>query len=82
MSPTDCEHVLQQLELYLDGELVGSLRVEVERHLGGCGDCSGHATFQQRLKEILRSKCGCHEIPPELVERLRSSIENPHTHPA
>jgi mycothiol system anti-sigma-R factor len=82
LSPTDCEHVLKQIELYLDGELVESLRVEVERHLGGCGACSGHAEFQQRLKDAIRSKCGCHEIPPELIERLRASVEHPHTHPS
>ena len=82
MSPTDCEHVLKQIELYLDGELVESLRVEVERHLGGCGACSGHAEFQQRLKDAIRSKCGCHEIPPELIERLRASVEHPHAHPS
>ena len=82
MSPTDCEHVLQQIELYLDGELVESLRIEVERHLGGCGACTGHAEFQQRLKDAIRSKCGCHEIPPELIERLRASVERPHGHPA
>ena len=82
MSEIECEQALRQIELYLDGELVGSLRVEVERHLGGCGDCSGHAAFQQRLKEILRSKCGCHEIPPELVARLRGSIERSHGHPS
>jgi mycothiol system anti-sigma-R factor len=74
--------VLQQIELYLDGELVESLRIEVERHLGGCGACTGHAEFQQRLKDAIRSKCGCHEIPPELIERLRASVERPHGHPA
>jgi mycothiol system anti-sigma-R factor len=74
--------VLKQIELYLDGELVESLRVEVERHLGGCGACNGHAEFQQRLKDAIRSKCGCHEIPPELIERLRASVEHPHGHPS
>ncbi|HKE54572.1 MAG TPA: zf-HC2 domain-containing protein [Actinomycetota bacterium] len=74
--------MLKQIELYLDGELVESLRVEVERHLGGCGACSGHAEFQQRLKDAIRSKCGCHEIPPELIERLRASVEHPHGHPS
>ena len=82
MSKTDCEHVLQRIELYLDGELVESLRIEVERHLGGCDPCTGHAEFQQRLKDVLRSKCGCNEIPSELVERLRASIEPPHGHRA
>ena len=82
MSPTDCERVLKQLELYLDGELVASLRVEIDRHLGGCDPCSGHAVFQRRLKEMLRAKCGCDHVPPQLVERLRSLLEQPHEHPA
>ena len=75
MSPTDCEHVLKQIELYLDGELVASMRVEIEQHLGGCDPCSGHADFQRKLKEVLRSKCGCREIPADLLERVRSLLE-------
>ena len=76
MSPTDCDHVLRQIELYLDGELVGVQRVEIERHLGGCDPCTGHADFQRKLKEVLRSKCGCRDIPPDLLERVRSLLEH------
>jgi mycothiol system anti-sigma-R factor len=75
LSPTECERVLEQIELYLDGELGGSVRLEVERHLGACGGCTGHADFQRRLKEMVRDKCGCHEVPAELVERVRSLLE-------
>jgi mycothiol system anti-sigma-R factor len=74
--------VLKQIELYLDGELVASLRLEIERHLGGCDPCSGHAAFQRRLKEMLRSKCGCDHVPPELVLRLRALLDQPHEHRA
>ena len=81
MSPTDCEHVLRQIELYLDGELVGVQRVEIERHLGGCDPCTGHADFQRKLKEMLRAKCGCNDVPPELLERVRSMLQAPRTHP-
>jgi mycothiol system anti-sigma-R factor len=69
---TDCEHVLRQIELYLDGELVGVERVEIERHLGECSPCSGHSHFQWTLKEMLRAKCGCDEVPVELTERIRA----------
>jgi mycothiol system anti-sigma-R factor len=82
LSPTDCEHVLKQIELYLDGELVASLRSEIEQHLGGCDPCSGHAAFQRRLKEMLRSKCGCDHVPPELFLRLHSLLDQPHEHRA
>ncbi len=81
MSPTDCEHVLRQIELYLDGELVGLERVDIERHLGECSPCSGHSEFQRRLKEMLRAKCGCNDVPVELLERVRSMTSAPHPHP-
>lgn len=72
MSPIECEHALRQIELYLDGELVGLERTEVERHLGECSDCHGHSEFQRRLKVMLRDKCGCNDVPPALVERLQA----------
>lgn len=80
MSPTDCEHVLRQIELYLDGELVGFERVEIERHLGVCDPCTGHAAFQRKLKEMLRDKCGCRDVPSDLVDRVRAMLDAPH-HP-
>ena len=77
---TDCEHVLRQIELYLDGELVGLERTEIERHLGECSPCSGHSEFQRHLKEMLRAKCGCNEVPAELIERIRSLTVTVHEH--
>jgi mycothiol system anti-sigma-R factor len=81
LSPIDCQHALRQIELYLDGELVGFERVEVQRHLGECSPCSGHSEFQRRLKELLRDKCGCDEVPVELVERIRLIVDQSHRHP-
>jgi mycothiol system anti-sigma-R factor len=80
LSPIDCEHALRQIELYLDGELVGFERVEVERHLGECFPCSGHSEFQRRLKELLRDTCGCDEVPADLVERIRLIVGQSHHH--
>lgn len=80
MSETDCEHVLRQIELYLDGELVGVERVEIERHLEGCSPCSGHSEFQLRLKQMLAAKCGCDEVPMALVERIRQVTVLRHHH--
>jgi len=74
LSPTDCEHVLRQIELYLDGELDPAIRVEVSSHLSTCHPCTDHAEFHKRMKELLRSKCGC-EPPAHLVERIRVLVE-------
>ncbi|MGZ8626387.1 MAG: mycothiol system anti-sigma-R factor [Actinomycetota bacterium] len=74
LSPTDCEHVLRQIELFLDGELVGVQRLEIERHLGECSPCHGRSEFQRRLKELVRAKCGCDDVPVELLERVRALL--------
>jgi hypothetical protein len=30
---------------------------------------------------MLRAKCGCNDVPPELLQRVRSMLEAPHPHP-
>lgn len=68
----DCRKVLEQIELYLDGELDPALGAEVAEHLSGCGPCASHSEFQRRLKDLLREKCGCDEVPAGLLERIRA----------
>jgi mycothiol system anti-sigma-R factor len=74
---------LKQIELFLDGELEGGMRAEMEEHLGRCGPCTDHSDFQRRLRELLKAKCGCDEVPASLLERVRTLIgETPeHRHP-
>lgn len=73
----DCRSVLERIELYLDGELDPALGAEVEAHLSGCGPCSDHSEFQRRLKELLRERCGCDEVPLGLIERIRTIYAGP-----
>jgi mycothiol system anti-sigma-R factor len=74
LCPIDCRHVLTQIELYLDGELDVSLHAEVHDHLGTCGDCADRSEFQRRLKDMLRAKCGCDEVPPALLKRVHAML--------
>jgi mycothiol system anti-sigma-R factor len=74
LCPIDCRHVLTQIELYLDGELDVSLHAEVHDHLGTCGDCADRSEFQRRLKDMLRAKCGCDEVPPALLKRVHGIL--------
>jgi len=73
----DCRKVLEQVELYLDGELDAAVRLEIHHHLEKCGPCMDHSEFQRRLKELLRAKCGCDQVPADLLERIRSSYGEP-----
>ncbi len=73
----DCQEVLAQIELYLDGELDEALGFEIREHLDACGPCLGHSEFQQRLKDLLRSKGRCSEVPAGLLERIRATYTGP-----
>jgi mycothiol system anti-sigma-R factor len=75
----DCQKVLEQVELYLDGELEAAVRLEIHHHLEKCGPCLGHSEFQRRLKELLRATCGCDEVPADLLERIRATYAGPAT---
>lgn len=74
MSPTDCEQVLERIELYLDGELDAAVCGEIREHLMGCHPCLDRSEFRQRLKELLAAKCGCDEVPAGLHRRVESLL--------
>lgn len=73
----DCRQVLEQVELYLDGELDPSLHAQIHQHLEACGPCMDHSDFQRHLKELLRAKCGCDQVPADLLERIRTTYAEP-----
>ncbi|MFB3738558.1 MAG: mycothiol system anti-sigma-R factor [Candidatus Velamenicoccus archaeovorus] len=81
MSPIDCQQVLQQIELYLDGELDPAMGVEMRRHLGACSPCMDHADFKRHLRELLKAKCGCDEVPPHVLDRVRSLLSEEQDRP-
>ena len=81
MSQTDCNKMLDLLEVYLDGELEGPERAHIEAHLGECGPCMDRSDFQQRLRALLKEKCGCDEVPPDLMERVRNLLGETPTEP-
>ncbi len=77
MSRLDCQQVIRQIELYLDGELDRSIRIEIHEHLSGCYPCTDLSEFQVRLRALLRAKCGCDDVPPQLTERIRALFVEP-----
>jgi mycothiol system anti-sigma-R factor len=67
---------MRRIELFLDGELGDDLRVEIEEHLILCGPCTDHSDFHRNLKALIRSKCGCDEVPAHLLERISRAIHS------
>lgn len=71
----DCDDALVELEAYLDGELGGEVRLEVEGHLTGCSHCFERGEFRRKLRIIIRTKCASvGELPPAVADRIRSAI--------
>jgi anti-sigma factor (TIGR02949 family) len=72
---TDCDEVLRDLDLYLDGELPAPRARTVERHLSECSPCLARGEFRRRVIEIVRTKCRSQEEPPASLHlRIRRSI--------
>lgn len=65
----DCDKVIRELELYLDGETVESVESLIARHLQDCPPCLDRAEFERRLRAVIASKCtDC--APPYLHEQI------------
>jgi mycothiol system anti-sigma-R factor len=73
----ECLKVLEQIELFLDGELDVDVGRQIRQHLEACGPCMDHSEFQRHLKELVREKCGCDQAPARLLERIRSALAEP-----
>jgi anti-sigma factor (TIGR02949 family) len=73
---TDCDEILRDLDLYLDGELPSARARVVERHLSECSPCMARSEFRRRLIETVRTKCRTSEEPPATLQvRITRSIE-------
>jgi mycothiol system anti-sigma-R factor len=62
--------VIEQVYLYLDGELPDGDSTEVRQHLEDCAPCLREYGLEQVFKTLVARSCGCDETPPEVKERL------------
>ena len=76
LSGTDCQAVLRQVELYLDGELGTAAYTELEVHLTACGSCLRRVEFRSELRRIVASKCRSEPVPGGLMSRIQSAIRD------
>ena len=70
LSEISCIEVLEEIELYIDGELESDRAAHLAEHLRTCSPCMRHAEFQAKLKDIVRTKCRS-ETPEHLMVRIR-----------
>ena len=70
----DCKHVWEHISAYIDGEVEGSLRAEIDRHLETCEICSA-VLDSTRNVVVLMADDRVFELPAGFRERLHARID-------
>jgi len=73
LSEIDCEHVLKEIELYLDGERDPTVSARLDEHLSTCTPCADRSDFKRRLKVLISERCGC-DVPQDLIVKIRARL--------
>lgn len=75
MSEMDCEHVLEMVWGYLDGEVSEEEYLGIQVHISKCADCGPRYQFQRKLMALVEQKCREGPIPSALKQRLFKLLE-------
>jgi anti-sigma factor (TIGR02949 family) len=70
----DCEEALRRLFEYLDAELHGESRREMEQHLERCKSCFSRVEFEKRLKTYIAA-VGHEPVSPDLERRVLALLD-------
>lgn len=70
-----CTQVLSLVYVYIDDEIDEVQRLEITTHLGECPPCVEQFTIERRIRERVRSACGC-EVDAEVRSRLTARIRS------
>jgi mycothiol system anti-sigma-R factor len=73
---TDCREVLEEVYLYLDGEMDAERRTLIREHLDECSPCLRQFGVEQEVKLLVARRCGGDRAPESVriavMKRLRS----------
>jgi len=65
---------MEMLQVILDGDATPEQQTKFKEHMEGCMPCYKEYNLEMMIKELLKTKCCGQCAPPELVERIKSSI--------
>jgi mycothiol system anti-sigma-R factor len=69
----ECRRVLDELEVFLDGECADNLERVVSAHFAGCPPCLQRADFQRELRVLVATKC--RDVAPSgLLDRILAGL--------
>lgn len=75
-----CSEALERIQEFMDGELTGMSREEVEAHFDICTRCYPHLALETSFRERVRAALEADGMPDECRERVLSRLradENP-----
>jgi len=72
-SVTPCEEALQELYVYLDGELTEEKRGAIRGHLDDCNPCFEAFDFEAELRIVISTRCR-DEVPESLRDRIAQQL--------
>jgi anti-sigma factor RsiW len=69
----NCNDIIHELSTYIDGELDGAMRQELESHLMDCDECR---LVVDQTKKTIEIFCDCEpiELPSEVRARLHEGL--------
>jgi anti-sigma factor (TIGR02949 family) len=70
-----CADVEKLVQPFVDGEVDGPERADLERHIASCVACSQQVAFQESFKAGLRSRLRVPAPPPELRARVLDALD-------
>lgn len=71
----DCKETLQNLALYLDGELDAEKESKVLEHVHDCWHCAEYKGNEEKLKEMIREKLSYKlTTPNDLTSAIRAIV--------
>jgi mycothiol system anti-sigma-R factor len=71
----DCSEVIEQVYLYLDGEIDEATRQKVRVHLDECAPCLRQYGIEQEVKALVARCCGGDAAPDALKVRLVERLQ-------
>lgn len=70
----DCDLALNEIYIYLDGEMTASARARIEQHLRDCSPCLEAFDFEAELRRVVSDKCREH-VPDDVRARILTALE-------
>jgi mycothiol system anti-sigma-R factor len=74
----DCDEAVHRLYHFLDGELTGEKRAEIQRHLDECLPCLEAFDFEAELRILIATKCR-DQVPDALRARIAQALRHEET---